>query len=478
MERLILGLKKFNKIGRKRLEENKMQQNEIKKNPLAVDSIWKLLGKYAVPCVISLLVNSLYNMVDQIFIGQGVGYLGNGATNIIYPLTVIVLSIALMLGDGGASFLSIRLGEGNKKEGAKGIGSTITFSIVAGIFIALIMAVFLKKLVYLFGCTEALYPYAMAYGKIIIVGLPFVLVGTVFTAIERADGSPEYSMISLLVGAVANTILDPIFIFVFHWGVKGAAIATIIGQILTFLMGIYYIRNFKTIRLKKEDYKIHFQSCKKVMGLGISSFITQMSIVIVMAVINNLLAKYGAASEYGSEIPIAVVGIVIKVNQLVIAATVGIASGAQPVIGFNYGAGNKKRVKQTFRCVVICAEILAVIAFLAYQLLPVQIISIFGKESNLYNDFAALCFRIFLLATVLNGFQTVAALFMQSIGKAIKSALISLSRQIIFLLPAEFVLSGVLGITGVLWAGPVADTLAFILAVIIVKRELYFLQES
>lgn len=318
----------------------------------------------------------------------------------------------------------------------------------------------------------------MAYGKIIIVGLPFVLVGTVFTAIERADGSPEYSMISLLVGAVANTILDPIFIFVFHWGVKGAAIATIIGQILTFLMGIYYIRNFKTIRLKKEDYKIHFQSCKKVMGLGISSFITQMSIVIVMAVINNLLAKYGAASEYGSEIPIAVVGIVIKVNQLVIAATVGIASGAQPVIGFNYGAGNKKRVKQTFRCVVICAEILAVIAFLAYQLLPVQIISIFGKESNLYNDFAALCFRIFLLATVLNGFQTVAALFMQSIGKAIKSALISLSRQIIFLLPAEFVLSGVLGITGVLWAGPVADTLAFILAVIIVKRELYFLQES
>lgn len=214
------------------------------------------------------------------------------------------------------------------------------------------------------------------------------------------------------------------------------------------------------------------------MGLGISGFITQMSIVIVMAVINNLLTKYGALSEYGSEIPIAVVGIVIKVNQLVIAATVGIASGAQPIIGFNYGAGNIKRVKQTFRCAVIVAEILAVIAFAAYQLVPVQIISIFGKESGLYNQFAELCFRIFLLATIFNGFQTVAALFMQSIGRAVKSAVISLSRQIIFLLPAEFILSSILGILGVLWAGPVADILAFILAVAIVGRELKILEKE
>lgn len=455
-----------------------MQQSETLKNPLASDSIWKLLGKYAVPCVISLLVNSLYNMVDQIFIGQGVGYLGNGATNIIYPLTVIVLAIALMLGDGGASFLSIRLGEGKSREGAKGIGSTITFSIIVGIVAAVLMAVFLEDLVYLFGCTEALYPYAMDYGRIIIIGLPFVLVGTVFTAIERADGSPKYSMSSLLVGAVTNTILDPLFIFGFHWGVKGAALATIFGQILTFLIGLYYIRHFKTIKVTREDYKIDISACKRVMGLGISSFITQMSIVIVMAVINNLLTKYGAVSEYGSEIPIAVVGIVIKVNQLVIAATVGIASGAQPIIGFNYGAGNTKRVKQTFRCVVICAEILAIISFAAYQCFPIQIISIFGKENGLYNEFAAMCFRIFLLATILNGFQTVAALFMQSIGRAVKSAVISLSRQIVFLLPAEFILSSLLGITGVLWAGPVADTLAFILALIIVGYELKKLKKE
>lgn len=448
------------------------KNQEILKNPLETESIWKLLRKYAIPCVISLLVNSLYNMVDQIFIGRGVGYLGNGATNIIYPLTVIVLSVALMLGDGAASFLSIRLGENKQEEATKGIGSAIAFAVILGVGISVFMALFLDELVYLFGCTDALYQYAVDYGRIIIIGLPFVLVGTVLTAIERADGSPKYSMMSLVVGAVANTILDPLFIFVFHWGVKGAAIATIIGQILTCMMGIYYVKKFKTIHPKKQDYKIRRKYCQKIMALGISSFITQMSIVIVMAVINNLLTKHGGTSQYGSEIPIAVVGIVIKVNQLVIAATVGIASGAQPIIGFNYGAGNKERVQKTFYCVVICAEILAIIAFIAYQMIPVQLISIFGKENGLYNEFAEKCFRIFLLATILNGFQTVAALFTQAIGKAIKSALISLSRQIVFLLPAEFILSGIMGIMGVLWAGPVADTLAFFLALVVIIYEL------
>jgi putative MATE family efflux protein len=439
-------------------------QKVVTKNPLETESVWKLLGKYAVPCVISLLVNSLYNMVDQIFIGRGVGYLGNGATNVIYPLTVIVLSIALMLGDGGASFLSIRLGEKKLDEATKGIASVITFSIVTGIVMAVVMRIFLSPLVYLFGCTDTIYPYAIDYGKIIIIGLPFVLVGTVFTAIERADGSPTYSMISLLAGAVINTVLDPLFIFVFQWGVKGAAFATIVGQIVTCVMGLVYMTKFKSIHPNKSDYRIKWSYCKTTLTLGVSSFITQMSIVIVMAVINNLLTKYGAVSKYGSDIPLAVMGIVMKVNQLVIAATVGIASGAQPIIGFNYGAGNYDRVKKTFRCVVICAEIIAVIAFIGFQCFPVQIISIFGKEGELYNQFAKECFRIFLLVVILNGFQTVAGLFAQSIGHPIKAAAMSLSRQIVFLVPAEFILAHVLGVMGVLWAGPVADTLAFILA--------------
>ncbi|MCC8152524.1 MAG: MATE family efflux transporter [Lachnospiraceae bacterium] len=419
----------------------------------------------------SLLVNSLYNMVDQVFIGRGVGYLGNGATNIIYPLTVIVLSVALMLGDGGASFLSIKLGEDRKEEATKGIANAILFSVIAGIALAVLIGIFLDKLVFLFGCTDTLFPYAMDYGRIITIGLPFVLVGTVFTAIERADGSPKYSMASLIAGAVVNTILDPLFIFKFHWGVQGAAIATIIGQILTCCMGLLYIRKFKTISPKKSDYALKWKYCKNVLSLGVSSFITQISIVIVMAVVNNLLTKYGADSVYGSEIPIAVVGIVMKVNQLVISAMVGIASGAQPIIGFNYGAQNYERVKKVFGAVVICAEILAVVAFALYQLIPVQIISIFGKESALYNEFAEKCFRIYLLATVLNGFQTVSGLFMQSIGKPVHATWISLSRQIIFFIPAQFILSAVFGLMGVLWATPIADTLAFILALILTIRE-------
>jgi putative MATE family efflux protein len=443
-------------------------QNELKRSPLETESIWKLLGKYAVPCVISLLVNSLYNMVDQIFIGRGVGYLGNGATNVIYPLTVIVLSIALMLGDGGASFLSIRLGERKNEEAAKGIASVIAFSIVTGIILAVLMWIFLSPLTYIFGCTDTIYPYAMDYGRIIIVGLPFVLVGTVFTAIERADGRPTYSMMSLLAGAVINTVLDPIFIFVFQWGVKGAAFATIVGQIVTCLMGLIYMGRFKSIKPERSDYKVKWSYCKTTLMLGISSFITQMAIVIVMAVINNLLTKYGGTSKYGAEIPLAVMGIVMKVNQLVIAATVGIASGAQPIIGFNYGAGNYTRVKKTFGCVVICAEIIAVIAFIGFQCFPVEIISIFGKEGELYNEFATKCFRIFLLVVIFNGFQTVAGLFAQAIGHPIKAAVMSLSRQIIFLVPTELILSHIMGVFGVLWAGPLADTLAFVLALALV----------
>jgi putative MATE family efflux protein len=452
-------------------------ENEASINPLATQPVGKLLVKYAVPCVISLLVNSLYNMVDQVFIGRGVGYLGNGATNVIYPLTVIVLAVALMLGDGGASFLSIRLGAGRKDEATRGIASVISFAIAAGVVMAVIMGLFLSRLVYLFGCTDAIYPYAMDYGRIIVVGLPFVLVGTVFTAIERADGSPNYSMASLLAGAVINTILDPLFIFAFQWGVKGAALATILGQIVTCVMGLIYLGRFKSISPGKEDYKIKWKYCKATLALGVSSFITQMAIVVVMAVINNLLTQYGAASVYGEDIPLAVMGIVMKVNQLVIAATVGIASGAQPIIGYNYGAGNPQRVKKTFGWVVLLAEVLAVAAFIAYQCFPVQLISIFGKEGDLYNEFATKCFRIFLLVVILNGFQTVAGLFAQAIGHPVKAAAMSLSRQIIFLVPAEFLLAAKMGVMGVLWAGPVADTLAFLLALVLVVYDLAHLKQ-
>lgn len=303
-----------------------------KENFLGTEKIPKLLLKFSIPCIISLVVNALYNIVDQIFIGWGVGYLGNGATNIVFPLTVICMAFALMLGDGSSSYLSLKLGEGKNGEAAKGVANGIILSIISSILICAISIIFLPQLLNLFGCTDALREYALNYGYIIAIGIPFFMIGVSLNSIIRADGSPKYAMISMLIGAVLNLILDPIFIFIFNMGVQGAAIATIISQFATFLMNVIYIRKMKTIELKRETYKFNITTAKRVSGLGISSFITQISIVVVVAVSNNLLVKYGAVSKYGSEIPITVIGIVMKINQILNSIIIGIAVGAQPII--------------------------------------------------------------------------------------------------------------------------------------------------
>ena len=260
----------------------------------------------SIPCIISLLVNSLYNIVDQIFIGQGVGYLGNGATNVVFPLTMVCLAFALMLGDGASSYLSLKLGEKKKEEAAKGVGNGILLSVIASILLCAVSLIFLPQLLNLFGCTDNLREYATQYGKIICIGLPFMMIGTALNSIIRADGSPKYAMASMVLGAILNTILDPIFIFIFKMGVQGAAIATILSQFITFVLNIWYVKKFKSIEINKEAFKLKWSIGKKVSALGISSFITQMSYVVVMAVENNLLAKYGAESKFGSEIPITV----------------------------------------------------------------------------------------------------------------------------------------------------------------------------
>lgn len=442
------------------------------KNPLGYEPIGKLIGRFAIPCVISLIVNSLYNIVDQIFIGNGVGYLGNGATNVVFPITIITLAIALLIGDGGAAYLSLKLGEGDKEKAAHGVGNAITLSVVSGIVLFLIGIIFLKPLLYLFGCTDILYPYADEYGRIILFGIPFVVVSTAINSIIRADGSPQFAMGSMILGAVVNTILDPVFIFVFHWGVQGAAVATIIGQIASCVLSLLYLRKFKSVRPKKRDMVLDVKYCKAVTSLGISSFITQAAVVVVMAVTNNLLAKYGALSIYGAEISITAMGIVMKVNQIMISIIVGIAAGAQPIIGYNYGAGQADRVKKTLKWTAISATVVTVFFLFLFQFGTQSIINLFGSEEGLYNEFAAKCFKIFLLTCVFNGFQTVASIFMQAIGKPVQSAILSLSRQIIILVPAAIVLSGIMGIDGILWSGPVADTIAFVLAAILLIVEL------
>ena len=450
---------------------------EKEENILGTEKIGNLIRKFSIPCIISLLVNSLYNIVDQIFIGQGVGYLGNGATNVVFPLTMICLSFSLMIGDGASSYLSLKLGEKKKDEAAKGVGNGIVISVVIAIIFCIITLCFLPGLLNLFGCTDALRQYALKYGKIIAIGLPFMMIGTTLNSIIRADESPKYSMATMVAGAILNTILDPIFIFKFNMGVEGAAIATVFSQFITFLFNVVYIKKFKSITLNRQTLKIKFSILKKVLMLGISSFITQMSFVFVMAFENNLLGKYGAESKFGSEIPITVFGIVMKIGQILNSIIIGIAAGSQPIFGYNYGAKKFERVKQALKTVLGVSVIISTIAFILFQTIPDKLISIFGSGDENYMEFACIAFRIYLLLTIFNGIQIPSGIFFQAIGKSSRSAILSLSRQIVILIPAMFILGSIWGLMGMLYAGPFADSLAFTLSVILLIIEARHLKQ-
>ncbi len=438
----------------------------------ATEPIGKLIVKFAVPCVISLVVNALYNIVDQIFIGWGVGYLGNGATNIVFPITIIALALSVLIGDGGAAFLSLKLGKGDEESVKKGLGNSIVMVVAAGIIVAAVFLAFINPILTLFGATDALREYALDYGYIIGIGLSFTMISMALNAMIRVDGSPKFAMFSMLLGAIINTVFDPIFIFVFHMGVQGAAIATVMGQVASFIVSIAYIPRFKTLHLDKSAFRLNGRICGSILSLGVSSFITQIAITIVMVLFNNLLKTYGANSVYGSEIPLTAMGIVMKVNQIMLSILVGIAIGAQPVIGFNYGSKDFARVRKAFLIAIAAAETIAVVCFFIFQFAPMSIVYLFGSEEGLYNEFAVKCFRIFLMLCPLNGFQTVAAIYLQAVGKPIKSAVVTLSRQIVFLIPVAIVMPIYIGVSGVLWSGPVADTLAFILSLSLIIYEM------
>ena len=449
-----------------------------KENILGTEKISSLIRKFSIPCIISMVVNALYNIVDQIFIGRGVGYLGNGATNVVFPLTIIGLAISLMCGDGTSAYLSLKLGEKKKEEAAKGVANGIILACILSVLFCTITLIFLPQLLNLFGCTDNLRELSLAYGGIISMGLPFAMVATTLNSIIRSDGSPKYSMTTMIAGAVLNIILDPIFIFKFNMGVQGAAIATVISQILNFVLNVLYIRKFKSIRISKKSLALNFNIIKKIMALGISSFITQMSYVCVMSVINNLLGKYGADTKYGSEIPITVVGIVMKINQILTSVILGIAVGAQPIFGYNYGAKKLDRVKTALKYVIGSSVCISTLAFILFQTIPDKLISIFGSGDDNYIEFACIAFRTYLLLCICNGVQIPSGIFFQAIGKSSKSALLSLSRQIILLIPSMLILGGIFGLTGVLAAGPVADGIAFILACTLLFLEIKNLNKN
>lgn len=450
---------------------------EKEENVLGYEKIGKLIRKFSIPCIISLLVNSLYNIVDQIFIGWGVGYLGNGATNVVFPLTMICLAFALMFGDGTSAYLSLKLGEKKKEEAAKGVSNGILLSIIVSVIFCVLTLAFLPQLLNVFGCTDALRDFALGYGGIIAIGLPFMMIGTTLNSIIRADGNPKYAMTSMVLGAILNVILDPIFIFVFNWGVEGAALATIISQFVTFIMNVCYIKKFKSISLDKKQFKFEWKIARKVSALGISSFITEMSFVFVVAVENNLLAKYGASSKYGSEIPITVLGIVMKISQILNSIIIGIATGSQPILGYNYGAEKYDRVKKTLKVVLGLSVVVSTFAFILFQTIPHKLIAIFGSGDANYMEFACLAFRIYLMLCICNGIQIPSGIFFQAIGKSIKSAILSLSRQIILLIPAMIIFGQMFGLMGVLYAGPIADGIAFVIAGILLIFEVNSLKK-
>lgn len=442
-------------------------------NPLGYEPLPKLLRSFAVPSVIAMLVSSLYNIVDQIFIGQGVGYLGNAATNVAYPLTTICLAIALLIGIGSASRFSLSLGAGEAEQAARVVGNAIAMMAVLGILYALLVELFLHPLLLAFGATPDVMPYAIEYTRITALGMPLLIVTNAMSNLARADGSPKYSMTCMLVGAVINTILDPIFIFVFHQGVAGAALATVIGQFFSFLLAVRYAFRFQHINLRREHLRLSLSESLQTASLGMSSSLNQVAITFVQIVINNSLTHYGASSIYGTDIPLAACGIVMKTNAILLAVVIGISQGSQPIIGFNYGAKQYDRVRGIYRLAIGCNLVVSLVGFLLFQFCPRQIISIFGSGNALYFEFAVRFMRIFLFMVLVNGVQMLSSNFFSAIGKPVKGLVLSMTRQVLFLIPLLLLLPILMGgIDGILFAGPVADTMAFLTTVCLVSREM------
>lgn len=446
----------------------------MKKLDLGKENINKLIISFSIPCIISMLINSVYNIVDQIFIGRGVGTIGNAATNVIFPIVIICNAIAGLIGDGCAANLSLRLGEGNIDDAKKSVSSSTVLLIIISIIVALLGEVFLDKLVIWFGCTENIYESAITYGRIILLGAPFMIFYSGLSSVIRSDGSPGYSMACLVVGAIINLILDPIFIFGLHLGVAGGAFATIIGQFVSFLIAIMYLRKIKTVDLKLKDYKLN-KSIFKTLSLGTSSFITQMTVLALFVVMNNIMTKYGAKSSFGSDIPLSVYGVISKLNSLYVASILGISIGSQPIIGFNFGAGNYERVKETLKKVLLIGFIIGILFNIMFFFFPKEIISLFIKKNDpnykQFMNFAVDFSRIFLMVCFLNAFEMCSSIVIQSLGNVKKATLVSFTRQIILFIPISIVLCHFIGLYGALYAGPIADSICFVVVAFVFTSE-------
>ena len=447
---------------------------------LGTEHIGKLMRKYAIPCIISLLVGALYNIVDQIFIANAsyLGSYGNAANTVVFPLTVVALAIAVMIGDGCCAFVSISLGKKETHTAKQSVGNSVVMTASSGVVLAVIYLVFAKQIISMFGGTvnPETFRHSREYFFYISLGIPFYMFGQAMNPIIRADGNPKFAMISTLAGALINIILDPVFIFVFRWGMMGAAVATIIGQIVTAVLAIWYLNHMKIIKPEKGDYRLTAVICKKTLLLGVTSFLSQISLVAAMAAINNMIRKYGAldpafGQEQYAQIPMAVVGIVMKFFQIVISIVVGMAAGCIPIVGYNMGAGKKLRVKELFTKLLTAEAAVGLVALILVEFFPKQLINIFGaaNESIYYTEFAIKAFRIYLCMMIFACVNKACFIFLQAMGKAAASTMLSMIREVVFGVGFALLLPFFWGLDGVLYSMPVSDFLTFLVAVFLIK---------
>ena len=456
---------------------------------LEKEPVGKLMRMYSVPCIISLLVAALYNIVDQIFIANAsyLGSYGNAANTVVFPLTIVALAVAVMIGDGTCAHVSILLGMKKRDDAASTVGNAVILTIVSSLIITALYLIFSKAILTMFGGTvnEETYRQASEYFFWITAGIPFYMFGQTMNPIIRSDGSPRFAMVSTLVGAVFNIIFDPILIFGLKWGMMGAAVATIAGQIITALLSLWYLAHMKAVKLSCRSFHLRWDLISRFLPLGMTSLLSQISLVAAMAAVNNMIRKYGAldpifGQEQYAQIPMAVVGIVMKFFQIVISIAVGLAAGCIPVTGYNIGAGRKDRARELFILLLKAEALVGFIALLIVELMPEKLIGIFGaaNESVYYTEFAVRSFRIYLCMMVLATVNKGTFIYLQSLGKALASTLISLIREIVFGIGFALLLPIFFGLDGVLYSMPVSDTLTFIIAAVIIHRTLKELSAS
>ena len=448
------------------------EESSMEENPLKVVPVKKLLSTFAVPSIIAMLVSALYNIVDQIFIGNKIGALGNAATNVAFPLTTMCIALSLLFGIGGASAFNLTMGRGDRKKAPYYIGNAAAMLVICGVVLCIVTRCFLTPLLCFFGAPDNVLSYAQTYTGITSFGFPFLILATGGGHLIRADGSPRFTMLCNLTGAVINTILDPIFIFGLDMDMAGAALATIIGQIISACMALWYLSHYKTVPITRKHLRIRWKYVGWIMSLGAANCFNQLAMTVVQIVLNNSLVRYGAHSIYGESIPLACAGIVTKVNQIFFSLVIGLSQAVQPIASFNYGARQYSRVREVYRLAIRAGLCVCIFSFLIFQFFPRPIISLFGSGDELYYQFAVSYFRIFLFFTCINCIQPISSNFFTAIGKPVKGLFLSMTRQIIFLLPLLIIMPLFLGIDGILYAGPIADFSAAVVSILMIRWEM------